>query len=984
MNAKLQVVTGFGTGIAVATLALLAGDCRRIERVDNNDQFTGVIQWPAPVSIRSVIRLTGSDGRVTEYRVTNVQPSEDKKEARIDAAGPWLSIARAGLIRDVSNGMMVYSFGGQYTLSEALNTYFLPNCDVDGLDWIDPTLGTIETDALVQLTWERWDRMQLLQDIVRQTGCEPYLVQSAPGARWQLACADRRGGDAEAYTVASRTNLLQGNTDQSDVEILTGVTPLGDVVDGDEEPSGIGENAWTVGVIDSNWLNLYDPAGLVEPIAFDGEYNDLWLEFATTTTPVYRQIRATRKSDQAIKLDDTTTLNTTGLQVRICADASGTPLHRLVNPGGVFAYGQVLAQEAISGARGERNWLRNGGFLAGGANWTPGASGFVSALPISENVDLVMLKNGSTASGNTSFAVDGGPPGATIRRGEMFRSEGLQITSAPSGAGHTIKSDGKATITGAAPLTASLTDGQVLGYSDANGILTATVDGAHSASATTLLLKSFASGTRQLTNGDKIQFEYGGTYRAQSDRYQSYKNFDASPVVISDVIHLWPDEFTDTNLNPATPLLVVGDSVTLTQLSGESWSAVLWADYVPGSGFLSLDITIPVGGTVLVTPTNPFFITAVKSNTVLKTLTNASVEFSEAGTATATWSGGLAQSYSTANARWMDSASVLLDYLTITSGAGNGATSAVLTYPNRKRIFPLAVFDNGNIGTDLLFVAADVTLNGSGAGTITSTVANTATLNDNAFVRVFRNSWGWPSAAGLVNVLRIVNGATSTTVPVLLRGTAPRVAVCTVEASIYVPIGTNIFSSKGAPNTNLCPVVLDINDGVTTHTQTVQVPIPPSWATTDPRPVPVTFTITQSFNLTASRMVWVKVSSTDAVHTNGLVSLVLHCVQVAVTPDVAVPFTHSSHAALLVQRGHRPLIVADMATPPVRGTVLNLSQIPNALLVPQSIALGQDVYLRDFNTTQRAMQISCDPRDARILHIDFDRETPRFETLVAA
>jgi len=72
-----------------------------------------------------------------------------------------------------------------------------------------------------------------------------------------------------------------------------------------------------------------------------------------------------------------------------------------------------------------------------------------------------------------------------------------------------------------------------------------------------------------------------------------------------------------------------------------------------------------------------------------------------------------------------------------------------------------------------------------------------------------------------------------------------------------------------------------------------------------------------------------------------------------------------------------------MVTSPIAGTIIDLSQISGAQIVPQTVELGQSVYLRVVNDTQRALRITCDPRHVAVLDIGFDRDRPFFEELVA-
>ena len=991
-DARLILLNELG-GIELGELAILNGHCDVVTRVDNQHRLSCTIQWPLAdglrLTVRTPLRWIDTDGSTLDFRVSSLTVDESTAWAAVEAVGAWLSIAKGGLIRDVVDGQPVFSFSGQGTISEILRTYVLTNLDVDGLGWIDTEPGPIASDVLHKFAFTDWNRMQLIQDIASRNGFEPYLYQSAPGAVHQLAFAVRRGSEAPAFTVSSDCNLLKYSSAIDDTLVVTAVTPRGDVVTGASERATMEQNSWEFTVLDSEWVTLRDPEGGINAIAFDGQYNTKFLRFATTTTPVLREILATRKSDQAIKLATTSSLNTAGLQGSIVDDAAGNPLTRVVNPGGVSQYGFTEETETVDGTRGERNWLPNGGFHGAAAAWNAGASGWVEAHPASDLTDVVGLVNGTVSPGSSSLVVDGFPANAVVRKGELIRIIGTDLCAAPAGAGSTIRSDGTAVVTLAVGLAYSITDNQTLLLTwTSDGIVqqqTVTVDGNQSGGAMALNLKSFGTVTRKLTNGDKVTFVLGGTYRGTSSTKVALLNDTASPVVKRVALFLAVGSFSDTTLSPTTTGLATGDSVTLADDAGAVYSATVAADWAYGEATLLLDITIEAVGSSnqgLYGTTRPLTLTAVKSFTDTVTVTNSTVEWAENGALTVTWSGGLPRSYTAGTAIWKTSGGTVLAPLVITSGAGASSTSAVLTYATRPRVLGGAVFSNGTVGSDLLFCGATTTLSGAGAGTLPLMFNNASSLPDNASVRVYRNPYGWQADTPLKNVLRAVNGATSNAFIVLLPGTQPRTAWAVVRFAVWAPVGTNFWSSKSVPNTNKMPVTFEVKDVNTaeTWTESAAVDIPAAFAT-DERPVPAYFTKKVQFPLTAARSLTFKLTSSDASNSFILNNLFLLQGQVMITSDDAVPFTPASHANTLVLRGNRRLLVADAAAAPISGTIVDHSQLPGAQLLPQKIVLGQDVIIADVDDIQRAMQITRRASNPLLYDVDFDRDLPFFTEL---
>lgn len=993
-DVRLVLTTGFATGTEVADIQMLGDTVRTVEQVDNNDSLSVTVQlpWPTATMMRSFLRLYGRDGRQREYRIRQVQEDPDNDWAVIEAGGPWMDIGRSGLIRAVSNGTSVYSFGGQLTLSQWLTNYFVPNLATDDLAWISTTLGTLDRDPLVVLKWNRWNRMQLLQALSEELGMEPYLSQSAPGALYKIAFATVRGGTLPTFNVSPDNNLIRRQRSLPDTDIVTACSPFGDVPPGSEESATISENAWTTAIISTGWVSLDDPDGGGYAVGCDDMLNGKYLEIPTGAGNVRRLILDSRASDGGIQLADTSLLGAIGLRVRVVENSSGDPITVLKNPAAIARYGYVETPLDVSGERGERNWAFNATFNYGPAGFTAGTNGWNEPHSVTELGDLSCLANGTAAPASSSFAVDGLPPNSVIRKGSLMQVDGLPHSSTPPGSiGHTIDSTGKCKIGLLTSTAYAIADNQLLSLVSLNpdGVTysqrTVVVDGAQAAGVGAVFLKGFetANRSRKFLLGDKIQFTYGGTYFTNpAGSFYLYNPSGAQANWTVSIPISATAFYSSVHLPHAPTPLSAGHPVIIRDYLGNVYNATVNGGHTYGGAFITLDVSVPPYTSFLY---DAYFsqisIEFVQGSQYTVVNTAADAELNEFGVFTCNWAAGLPADYSLSRALWTDSADAPITYVDIIGGfgfGGTGTTTANFSHATRPQVPPNSTLANGGIANELLFCGATVVADNAGAVTIPLAFGNTNTIVDNTGVKLYRNTFSWPTPGNSRWALRIVNGTTTDQFAVQIRGSVPRQAYVTIHGMLWVPIGTNFFAA--APTT---PVICTIYDALTNVVLgTVQADVSRPTENTA-RPAPVVFTAKIPFTLSTSRLVYIKITSTAAIHTNYLINLFINGIMVVVSDDPDVPLTPNSYANRLWLAGVRYLNANNIASPALTGTIVDLQQMLGAQLVAEGCAIGQSVYFEDFNVTQRAMSISINHNDLAMSDVSFDRLHKTLSALLA-
>ena len=422
----LEVITGFATGTAVASLDLIAFETT--ERLDNLNTATARVAYPfrTTVSQRTPLRAVGADGVTREYRVTRIVRNVREKWADLEMAAPLFDLGTAGFVRQTVNGQAVFAVNATLTLSQWLTTYILTNLSADGLSWLDTTPGTVNNTASWPISGTRFTRLALLQALAELSGQEFYLTQPVPGGLYRIAFESQRGSSGNGKAFAFLKNLQTQNEDRTDTDLVSIVSPFGAIPSGSTEAATLADNLWSyTGTSGDGYLQLADPNGGAGPIGFDSFLVGAYVEgpINSALAPTRSQIIASRASDHGVTVTPPLAL-TAGDRVRVVADSSGNPLIELARPSALSSFTRIVQPLELSSGRGEANRILNGRFqVANLYAWT--AANAVSPAAYCElqrselGTTVIGAANGARAAGTgtgTPLSIRNLAPGSWVRQ----------------------------------------------------------------------------------------------------------------------------------------------------------------------------------------------------------------------------------------------------------------------------------------------------------------------------------------------------------------------------------------------------------------------------------------------------------------------------------------------------------------------------------------------------------------------------------------
>lgn len=413
----LEVIPGFGPTKARGPLELLASSITA--SLDNNDVLSARVKLPyrTAIQMRSVVRHTSENGQITEWRLNNITADEfGQAYADITGAPPIHDLTTAGIIREVQNGRVITAFAGEHQLSTWLTTRLLSNIPAPLNQWLDPTLGTLDSDPVIQLDWSQWTYLQFVRALQGTTF--EIALERQPSGLYRLCFYHTRGSTAPVTRVARGRNLLARNSSSDDQDVASVIIPFGDAPSEDWGPATIAENVWKVTAIAAGgWVSLADPDGVsAGPIAIDDQFIGGSLGWVTGTTRYSAAIVDARKSDGAVQLASTANLSV-GALTTIYADLVGNPLIEVTNPALVLSdVGRVEQAVTVSGGRGERNFITNPEMRTDASGYAMGDHG-VTVARAKMGQTLAPLANGSRPAATattTPLTVDGLTPNVDV------------------------------------------------------------------------------------------------------------------------------------------------------------------------------------------------------------------------------------------------------------------------------------------------------------------------------------------------------------------------------------------------------------------------------------------------------------------------------------------------------------------------------------------------------------------------------------------
>lgn len=433
MAVSLFVTEGIGpTPLRGEALGVLNGSVTR--SLDGLDTATVSIKWPAPVALqlRTTVRLTDARGIVSDWRIGGLTPpSTPKGAATLQLATPLHDLGTSGLVRKVIGGRNTTSFAVTLPLSQIVRDYVLSDLPLPLSQWLLATLGTLDSDPVLTVSWSQWTRLQLLRACESLSRQELVLTRQSTGMH-QLSFVTERGSAVPSVVLNTTRNVVQQRQSAEDRAVVSVVIPFGDTLNEAAGPSTAEENAWRVTeVLLDGWVKLRSGDGLLTPVSFVDQYLD---HGAGWMTPAGAWQSATIIGSDpvagAVRLSTIANL-AVGARLTIFADAGGTPLLELVNrPLLNTDVGRVEATLTVPGGRSERNYIANPALANSSEGVTVGDHGVIMARA-QFGVTRSGLVNGARAANtptSTPLALDGLPNNVPIYPGHRITVNGVTLT----------------------------------------------------------------------------------------------------------------------------------------------------------------------------------------------------------------------------------------------------------------------------------------------------------------------------------------------------------------------------------------------------------------------------------------------------------------------------------------------------------------------------------------------------------------------------
>jgi hypothetical protein len=681
----------------------------------------------------AVVFVIDDTGRWAEFRINSLAKQAGAAGFTLSALPPIYDLAAADLVREVASGRVITAFTEQRTMADLIATRVLGNAAADNLTHFAP--GTIEFSEILDLTWARMTPAKLLRyglDVlkrgelrVRADGFDAYRIDVLAQIGAELPVVPLRFGDM----------LTTAADDQEFDGLYTAIRVVGEAPTADAEPATFDDNVYTVdsvtaigpGGVGPFAVALVDPASGVSPVQMDGVFardvNGLvpacWLQLASGNRTEILDSRAA-SGDVVVAIAPTV-----GDRVVIVQTADGAPLERLTWPAAVAQYGLIVADARVSGGRGERNYIVNPGFDGAAAEYTTGIGGYTTRIPRAAVGDYAGQMAATKSPGApASFAVDGFAAGLEVKRGSIVDVTGAEFTTT---ADAFIDENGDGVLPVTPTLPANIPAGTQM-VSDAVAYLLAR-GAANLLGDADIDVNVPGGGTRAWAADDELTFTVTvpltRTLSGASDTKSQFVTFDLATPFSRDIpvgaVLTWTHAPISRQLTVTTPYT-----------SGDPTITVRHPTWTP---FLALRGEVQPLGLAGETVTHTALVTS------RHTVTN-SPTWNTAGVASVVVSPALPIDMPAAltAVRW--------DRVDAAAFVGNveltaDQTATATAFSVRALGGLVVAIPSGTVLRlvgESFTVNTDVTLDGSGAGTVAVVAAPTTTLLNNAAVRITHNT----------------------------------------------------------------------------------------------------------------------------------------------------------------------------------------------------------------------------------------------------
>lgn len=713
-EAVLQTSWRCDGGIPIDDLGIVHAESVLVEQLDRAGGCT--LQLDASYydrcKQRLVVMVTAEDGQWWEFRIDDLEGDRAAQTFALKMVPPWFDLERADVVRERVGSRLLTSFTETRTPAEFIAQRVLANRSVDRLGWLDA--GVCSFTKPITLTWDWLDRAAFLNLLPAAIKRGELALRADDFNAYLIDFVEAVGADLPTIPVLFGERLRRQSETTKFGDLYTAVRVFGEAANAEAPPASGANNVWRVSSVTALGPGstapyaaaLRDPADAsVSPIQLDGVFA---IDPTGAVPGCYLQLEsgvclAIQQSRAATGDVVVASAPSVGDLVSLVADAAGTPLDRIAYPAAVAAHGLVIASARVPGAREDRNYLANPGLLDGLTDWSVVSGATQTLIPRNLPASASGVVATGAPPGPAHFYVSGFAPGAQLVRGDRIHVAGAALVTSAA-------SIGDATGDFSVPLTAALTDdipdGTQLVCPTLPSVAFAADGSGNTIGATTIAIRAPGFITKPWLTDDEITVSMVDT-----------------PVRTIDSVVNPTSEFITFNLIGTFPYpREIGDFVEWRDSGGSTPILLEVTTYYPSFG-TTIEVKHPFWdafGGVMVPPfgtpgdTLRFGIPFVSVHTVVGTPTwgtnrRATVTITPglpvdtlAGVATLSWA--------------RDGGAPVLGPLTLVTDAVASATSIEVQGDLHVSVLPS--------GSTLLvpainsFLAASVTLDGSGAGAV--------------------------------------------------------------------------------------------------------------------------------------------------------------------------------------------------------------------------------------------------------------------------
>lgn len=272
-------------------------------------------------------------GTTDEWRLHGIERVRGSKVVGV-TCHPAVTILRdMGQMRlKFTGGASRFVIGGRMlTPAQFLEKFVVGSLLLRGIDWVD--VGTVESDAKHDITWDRWAGITLGNELEERTWLE-FRMRRNGTTNYLLDLVEQIGSDAPQIIISSAKNLHELRRSDIPDKVATVVSGFGGKLpDSPERHTGALATWSYTAVVGDEITGLFDPSGGPPPIILENIYATPIPRFALAVDGTLWEILSSRVADQAMVLETGAGAHFplgAGLQIR--ADADGSFLEELQDP----------------------------------------------------------------------------------------------------------------------------------------------------------------------------------------------------------------------------------------------------------------------------------------------------------------------------------------------------------------------------------------------------------------------------------------------------------------------------------------------------------------------------------------------------------------------------------------------------------------------------------------------------------------------------